>query len=70
MAEYHHRGNHPSFNDTFGETEPPSVELIQKYLTKGYADTCKSSEDASAHHGWVHLALLGNVRKLKKGGKG
>ena len=38
-AQYRDRGNHPSFYDTFGETEPPSLDLIRKYSKKGRTHT-------------------------------
>ena len=63
-------GNHPSFSDAFGETEPPTHDLIREYSLKGFGTRYATQRDAEAVHGRTFPAPLGNVRKQRKGGVG
>ena len=42
------RGNHPSFMRTWDDDlEPPSLEIIRKYLSKGFGERLTSGEAAA-----------------------
>ncbi|CAK0906332.1 unnamed protein product, partial [Prorocentrum cordatum] len=60
--------NHPSFEDNYGEGEPPTLELIRGYLSKECADTFPDEAAAEARLGPIFPAPLGNVQKVKKDG--
>ncbi|CAK0863499.1 unnamed protein product [Prorocentrum cordatum] len=60
--------NHPSFEDNYGESEPPTMELIRSYLSKGFGETFGSEAEATARFGQIFPASLGNVRKRRHDG--
>ena len=50
------RGNHPSFMRTRDDDlEPPSLEIIRKYLSKGFGERLTFGEDAARK--WNHKSF-------------
>ena len=57
--------NHPSFNEDFGEGEPPGVATVRGYLDSGFGRLFKDAAAASEYHGVrVHPAPMGNITKV------
>ncbi|CAK0901597.1 unnamed protein product [Prorocentrum cordatum] len=60
--------NHPSFDDSYGEPEPPTLDLIREHLGKGFGEVFDDEAAAAERFGQIPPAPLGNVRKARPDG--
>ena len=60
--------NHPSFEDTFGESISPGRALALDTAKRGFARLFPDRASAEAAYGPMHPAPIGNARRLKADG--